>query len=160
MSPVILLLALSAITIAAGVASALRCKARSAKLEALAASWGMRFTAQDRFCLAPRVASGFPTPGAADVLVRDLIYRQEDQGLRYLFTVEYTLGILRTKRRRTGAGMVVETGNADEFSPVTLAPTHLPLREQYEWLWRQCPQSPQLRSPASLPAGVTESPIT
>lgn len=97
----------------------------------------MRFTAEDRFQLAPRVASGFPIPGAADVLVCDLIYRQEDAGFRYLFTVEYTLGVLRTKRRRTGAGMVVETGVGGEaFSAVTLAPADLLLQEQYVWLWR------------------------
>ncbi len=137
MSPILLLLVLAAVTVAAVAVSALRQKGRSAKLAALAANWGMRFTAEDRFQLAPRVASGFPTAGAADVLVRDLIYRQEDAGFRYLFTVEYTLGVLRTKRRRKGAGMVVETGVAGEaFSVVTLAPAELPLAEQYAWLWR------------------------
>jgi hypothetical protein len=154
MSPTVLLLGLTALTIAAGVASALRCKARSARLAALASSWGMRFTMEDRFRLAPRVAGGFPIAGVADVLVRDLIYRQEEQGFRYLFTVEYTLGILRTKRRRIGAGMVVETGKAEEFSPVSLAPQQLPLREQYEWLWKQCPQPQGAMSP---PAGAIES---
>src|SRR4051812_21921360 len=114
MSPILLLLVLAAVTVAAVVVSTLRHKGRSAKLAALAPTWGMRFTAEDRFQLAPRVASGFPIAGAADVLVRDLIYQQEDAGFRYLFTVEYTLGVLRTKRRRTGAGMVVETGVAGE----------------------------------------------
>jgi len=137
MSPIVLLLLLAAVTVAAVTVSTLRQKGRSAKLAALAATWGMRFTAEDRFQLAPRVAIGFPTAGAADVLVRDLIYQQEDAGFRYLFTVEYTLGVLRTKRRRKGAGMVVETGVAGEaFSAVTLAPGDLTLHEQYAWLWR------------------------
>jgi hypothetical protein len=137
MSPILLLWLLAAVSVAAAAVSALRHKGYSAKLAALAATWGMRFTAEDRFQLAPRVAIGFPTAGAADVLLRDLIYQQEDAGFRYLFTVEYTLGVLRTKRRRTGAGMVVETGVAGEaFSAVTLAPADLPLGEQYTWLWR------------------------
>jgi hypothetical protein len=135
MSPVVLLLGVTGASIAAGIVSALRCKARSAKLAALAASWGMRFTMEDRFRLAPRVASGFPIAGVADVLVRDLIYRQEDVGFRYLFTVEYTVGILRTKRRRIGAGMVLEIGAVEAFSVVTLAPGERTLFEQYRWLW-------------------------
>lgn len=154
MSPIVLLLSVTAVTIAAGAASAFRCRARSAKLAALANTWGIRFTLEDRLGLAPRVASGFPIAGVADVLVRDLMYRQEEQGFRYLFTVEYTLGILRTKRRRTGAGMVVEGGAGEAFSAVTLAPGQLPLLEQYQWLWKQCPASPPRGVSATQTAGL------
>jgi hypothetical protein len=138
MPPILLMLVVCAVTAAAAAGSALRRKARSARLAALATTWNMRFTSQDRFQLTARVAARLPMPGAADVVVRDLIYRQEGAGFRYLFTVEYTTGVLRTKRRRIGAGMVVETGQGGEvFSDVTLAPTNLDLREQYEWLWKQ-----------------------
>jgi hypothetical protein len=137
MPPLLLLLVVSAVTVAASAASALRRKARSAKLAALAATWSMRFTAQDRFQLTLRIASQFPIPGAADVVIRDLIYRQEAAGFRYLFTVEYTTGVLRTKRRRIGAAMMIETGHTPQiFSPVTLAPTDVSLHAQYEWLWQ------------------------
>src|SRR4051812_14134626 len=106
MPPLLLLLVVSAVTVAASAASALRRKARSGKIAALAAAWSMRFTAEDRFELTPRIAAQFPMPGAADVVIRDVIYRQEPAGFRYLFTVEYTTGVLRTKRRRIGAAMV------------------------------------------------------
>jgi len=146
MPPILLLLAVSVVTIAAAGASALRRKARSARLAALAAGWSMRFTPQDRFQLTPRVATRFPIPGAADVVVRDLIYRQEEGGFRYLFTVDYTTGVLRTKRRHRGAGMVVETGQgADAFSAVILAPSELALHAQYEWLWKQV-TAPEVRA--------------
>jgi hypothetical protein len=145
MSPLLLLLLLVAVTAFAATASALRYKARSKKLLALASRWTMRFTVEDRFRLAPRVARGLSVPGAADVVIRDLIYRQEDTGFRYLFTVGYTVGVLRTKRRRMGAGMVVETG--DTFSAVTLAPAEFSLLEQYEWLWRKfCSGAPTISS--------------
>ena len=140
MPPILLLLAVTAVTAAAAAASALARKARSARLAELASTWAMRFTADDRFQLTPRVATRFPTPGVADVVLRDLIYRQESAGFRYLFTVEYTTGVLRTKRRRVSVAMVVETGHpaaADSFSIVTLAPPELTLPEQYDWMRKE-----------------------
>src|SRR4051812_49690103 len=83
----------------------------------------------------------FPTPGAADVVVRDVVYGEEAGGiLRYLFTIEYTVGVVRTKRRRAAVGMVVETSGssvARSDSDLALAPAELPTVEQYEWLWRR-----------------------
>jgi hypothetical protein len=102
----------------------------------------MRFTPDDPFQLTPKVSAQLPMPGAADVAVRDLLYCQEPSGaLRYLFTVEYTIGVLRTKRRRVSVGMLVEEGvrtvPIEPFSGVTLAPEDLPLEEQYQWLRQQ-----------------------
>ncbi|MDB5319724.1 MAG: hypothetical protein JWN40_1355 [Phycisphaerales bacterium] len=105
----------------------------------MAKTWQMRFTAEDRFQLTPRIAAHFPIPGAADVVVRDLVYGQEEAGrYRYFFTIEYTLGVLRTKRRRVAVGMLLETGRPETnpFSGVTLAPAELSIAEQYEWLRR------------------------
>jgi hypothetical protein len=141
MPPLLLLLLLIAVTAAAFLISALLRKASSARLSALASTWQMRFTPEDRFQLTPRIAAHFPTPGAADVVLRNLIYGQEAAGsYRYFFTIEYTLGVVRTKRRRVAVGMLLETArgpNASPFSGVTLAPPELPLAQQYEWLRQQ-----------------------
>ncbi|HEY7117053.1 MAG TPA: hypothetical protein VH475_10725 [Tepidisphaeraceae bacterium] len=140
MSPILLLCMLLAASAAALAIDALLRRSRAARVSALAADWRMRYTADDRFQLAPKVTGRLPTPGAADVVVRDVLYAQEASGcFRYLFTVEYTTGVLRTKRRRTGVGMVLEgpacaAAPMDAYSSVTMAPAELALAEQYGWL--------------------------
>jgi hypothetical protein len=147
--PILLLLVVIVATAAAVVADAARRKARSARLAALAGEWHMGFTSDDRFQLTPRVAAAFPTPGAADIVLRDLVYGREPAGcFRYFFTVEFTTGVLRTKHRRVRAAMLVETGrdpaaagarsagDSPVYSPITLAPADLPLAEQYQSLHR------------------------
>jgi hypothetical protein len=153
MPPIVLLLALIAITAVAAFVSSLQHKSRSAKLALLATSWKMRYTAADRLQLTLRVASRFPIPGAADIVVRDLIYRQEDAGcFRYLFTVEYTTGVVRTKHRRVSVAMMVESNSnpftqTDAFSCVTLAPGELALAERYDWLRQKyCAPPPAIES--------------
>src|SRR5690349_6540985 len=91
-------------TAAAAVGAAALRKSRSARVAALASDWRMSYTAADRFQLTPKVAAQFPIPGVADVVLRDLIYGQDPATgrLRYVFTIEYTTGVLRTKRRRVG----------------------------------------------------------
>jgi hypothetical protein len=143
--PILVLLLLLAITAAAFAADTFLRKRRSTRLAAMAAQWQMRFTAQDPFQLTPRIAAHFPIPGAADVVVRDLVYGQEDAAgrFRYFFTIEYTLGVLRTKRRRVAVGTLLEAGRPETnpFSGVTLAPPELSLPDQYQWLRREHGQS-------------------
>jgi hypothetical protein len=138
--PILVLILLFAITGVAALADAYVRRARAARLAGVAKAWQMSFTAEDRFQLTPRIAAHFPLPGAADVVVRDLVYGQEEAGrFRYYFTIEYTLGVLRTKRRRVAVGMLVETGRPETnpFAGVTLAPAELSIAEQYEWLRRE-----------------------
>src|SRR4051812_31737083 len=127
------------VTAAASIADALARHRRARRLSALAVAWGVRFTPDDRFRLTPRVAGQFPTPGAADVVVRDVVYGQEAGGtVRYVFTIEYTVGVVRTKRRRSAVGMVVDSatpGAAD--GPLVLAPPDLARVGKYEWLWER-----------------------
>jgi hypothetical protein len=146
--PILVLLLLLVITTAAFLVDAFLRKRRATRLAAMAAQWQMRFTAEDPFQLTPRIAAHFPIPGAADVVVRDLVYGQEDAAadsarFRYFFTIEYTLGVLRTKRRRVAVGTLVEAGRPETnpFSGVTLAPAELSLQDQYQWLRRQQSQS-------------------
>jgi hypothetical protein len=157
--PPLLFLAALAVGTAAAVAIAhvLR-TARSARVAELAARWELRFTADDRFQLTPRVAAQLPHPGAADVLVRDLIYGQQPSGaLRYYFTVEYTVGVVRTKRRRVAVGTLLESAidtEREPFSGVTLAPNDLPLPDQYQWLRDRQPDA----ATPPQPAGQTPAP--
>jgi hypothetical protein len=148
--PLLVMLALIVVTAAAAWTGRLIRHRRSARVAALAAAWRMSYTHADRFDITPTVAARFPTPGAADVVLRDLIYGPDaadsdsdsDAGLRYLFTVEYTTGVLRTKRRRMGVAMLVEpaaiTHGPAAPTPrpvaITLAPATLSLAEQYAHL--------------------------
>jgi hypothetical protein len=145
--PILLLVVLAAATAAAATVASVRRRARSAALARLAGEWSMRFAPDDRFVLAPRVAAALPTPGAADVFVKDLIYAQEPSGAyRYYFTVEYTVGVLRTKRRRVAAGTIVESSRTSSdtgaYSPVALGPVELELLEQYHWLRERAGAAP------------------
>src|SRR5258708_1071295 len=69
------------------------------RLRRIAAGWRMRYSPNDRFRLAPRITSNFPIPGAAKIKVVDLIYGIESDSYRYVFTAEYTAGIVHGKHR-------------------------------------------------------------
>jgi hypothetical protein len=136
--PILLLCFLMGVTAAASIADALARHGRARRLSALAVAWRVRFTTEDRFQLTPRVAAQFPTPGAADVVVRDVVYGQEAGGtVRYLFTIEYTVGVVRTKRRRSAVGMLVDSATPAAEGQLALAPAELPTIRRYEWLWER-----------------------
>jgi hypothetical protein len=134
-SPSLLLIVVVAITAGAVIASTMTRNARSARIKALAAAWGMAYTADDRFQLTPRIAALFPTPGVADVVIRDLVFARDKAGrtFRYLFTVEYTTGVLRGKHRRIGVALLVESPT-QPAAPIVLAPAGLLLGDQYAHL--------------------------
>src|SRR5947209_15588011 len=99
MLPLTFLAAMLMATLAAFVRHLLVRRRVARRLSRLAGQWGMHYAADDRFRLTPRVAERFSVPGASDFVVLDLIYAQERERYRYLFTVEYTAGVLRAKRR-------------------------------------------------------------
>jgi hypothetical protein len=142
--PILLLAFVVAVTCGAAVASRVSRKARAARVAKLAAQWGMSYTADDRFRITPIVAASFPTPGVADVVLRDLLFNRDAAGgLQYVFTVEYTTGVLRTKRRRVGVARYVEShvpgespGAGTAIGAVALAPADLTVAAQYEHLAR------------------------
>jgi hypothetical protein len=146
-SPLTLLFALIALTALAAAASQYIRRRRATRVAALAARWQMHYAPDDRFHLGARVAHTLPVAGAADVVVKDLIYGDDriespattaaNPRLRYVFTIEYTLGVIRGKRRHVGVGTLTETRGGvigEGYSPVTLAPSHLSLLKQYEHL--------------------------
>jgi hypothetical protein len=106
-------------------------------LKRLGGEWGMRYTETDVFGLAPRVAQRFPVPGASDLRVVDLLYRIEGDRHRYLFTTEYTQGVIRTKHRLRCVVTFTEPRDpigaeaAASSSALVLAAEELPLVEQY-----------------------------
>jgi hypothetical protein len=107
------------------------------QLQALGKELKMAYSHHDRFALADRVAAHFPTPGAAAVRVIDLLYSSDAESYRYLFSAEYTSGVIRSKRRMRRAVTLREPkGRSDPavWSNMQLAPEKLSLIEQYRHL--------------------------
>jgi len=108
---------------------------RSRLLRTLATQQQMRFSAVDRFNLATRAGPSLGL-GAADLRVRDLMYRIEAGGYVYVFTAEFALGSINGLRRRR---LVVRGGepagrSGHQLVDVRLADGTLPLRKQYQSL--------------------------
>jgi hypothetical protein len=84
----------------AGIEFILR-RRRTRELRALARTHSMHYCFGDRFRFASKIAEHFPVIGAADIRVRDLLYGSHDETHRYVFTVEFTKGVIRTKKRHS-----------------------------------------------------------
>lgn len=109
---------------------------RRGRLRSLAHKWHMHFAPGDRLRLALRVAPLLPVPGAADVRVRDMIFRTENNQHQYVFTIDYTVGVVRGKVGRSRvAGFqepVTRGGRLQPHPPVLLlAPQSLCLADAY-----------------------------
>jgi len=103
------------------------------KLRDLAAQWGMQYAQADLFNLASRVASEFPIPGVADLVIRDMIYATQGDRHRYIFTTEYTLGVIDRHRREARAVTFCDPRDSGGqcATPLILAPQELSLLDQY-----------------------------
>jgi hypothetical protein len=141
MLPLSFLAIMLSATLLAFTADYLRRRRISASLRKLAAEWHMHYAPNDRFQITPRVVDRFPVPGASDLQVTDLIYLPEPELYRYLFSVEYTEGVVRTKKRVRRVGTFCEP--RDRACPVgwtslILAPADLSLVDQYRHLAPKC----------------------
>ncbi len=117
---------------------------RRIALRRLATEWRMNYSPFDPLRLTARVAHHFPIPGAANLKVSDVIYGIEGNRYRYIFTAEYTVGVVRTKHRLVRAATFCEPRDfrhGQPMGPLFLAAAELPLIEQYQQL-----------SPSSSPA--------
>jgi hypothetical protein len=144
MPPIILLAAICALTAAAMMADVLRRRHLHRGLRRLAVEQRMHFSMHDQLRLAPRVAGGLNVPGAAAVGIIDLLYASQDGQYRYVFTVEYTTGVVQSKRRVRRAAAFSEPRERSATVPpcaIRMAPPDLPLLEQYRWLLQQQPQA-------------------
>jgi hypothetical protein len=127
-----LLLTATAVTVDFLSRRRLRCQ-----LQTLATELKMAYSHRDRFALADRVAEHFPVPGAAAVRVIDLLYSSDAESYRYLFSAEYTSGVIRSKRRLLRAVSLREPKGISDpsiWSNMLLAPGNLSLIEQYRYL--------------------------
>ena len=139
MSPALFLLLMLGITAAAATGQRGVRWRRGRALRALARDRRMHYSARDRFRLADRVAGHFPLCGAADVRVSDLIYGIDEDQYRYVFTVDYTQGVIRTKQRMRRVGSFCEprSGSAsgeESTFPLRLADEAGSVMEQYRQL--------------------------
>jgi hypothetical protein len=145
MSPFLFLILVLLITFAAVIADALGRRRLRCRLQTLASEYRMAYSHRDRFDLADRIAEHFPVPGAAALRVIDLLYSSDAGGYRYIFCAEYTLGVIRSKRRMLRAVSLRQPRSRDEllrgdpaiWSNMLLAPAHLPLIDQYRHLAAQ-----------------------
>src|SRR3954468_11670542 len=106
------------------------------RLKQLASAWGMRYAQADPFNLAARVAGEFPIPGVADLRIRDMIYATQGDRHRYVFTAEYTMGVVDRHRREARAVTFCDPKDSAGHcaTPLILAPEELPLLDQYKQL--------------------------
>ena len=137
MSPLILLFAVMGLTGVALVVELVRRRRVHRALRQLALEQGMHFSRRDQLRLTSRVATHLPIPGAAYVRVIDLMYGSGGGRHRYVFTAEYTVGVLRSKKRCRRAATFSEPRQRCDASPcsaINLGPVDLPLIEQYRAL--------------------------
>lgn len=150
MSPqlyLILILAVLAVIVGQGAVRGYLCRRR---LRALAHQWNMHFAPVDRLRLAQRTVGSFPIPGAANIRVRDLFFRTEESRHQYLFTIDYTVGVIRGKVGRScvaGFQEPVSRGNRSKSSTPDLivAPRNLSLYAAYQHVLEQL--DGKIRSP-------------
>ena len=134
MNPAQLLGLAIAITLAAHVIDSILRRRSAEALRRLAAEWRMNFSLTDRLNLTGKVARHFPIPGAANLRVTNVIYGTAGDRYHYIFTAEYTIGVVRAKRRLTQAGSFSEPRGREEelgVDAVVLAMPNHPLVEQY-----------------------------
>lgn len=150
-APWSLLAALLGLTAVGLLTESIRQGRRADVARALAARWRMNFGRRDTLRLTARVARRFPVPGAASIRVYHVIYGLEDDRYRYVFSVQYTLGLTGPKRRLTRVATFAEPRDRrrDDGAELVLADDALSLAEQYESLARHA-----VAGTAPVPAGT------
>lgn len=108
------LLALSAVALS--WSASLRSRQRR-RLRKVARDLQMHFIPYDQFKLGVRLADQLPAAAAAAVEVRDVIYCLRAGTVCYLFTVRYTRGLVRTRKRICRVGAMVEERDNPQKPP-------------------------------------------
>lgn len=143
MTPLLYLLLTLAVLIGAVLVDQTIRRRRHRALADLARQWRMHFISRDVFQMTRRCAPRFPIPGAADLRITDLIYGIEGDSHRYIFSAEFTLGVVRSRKRDRRVGCCREPrahSNPDEpTTEIELADADLSLIEQYRQLYHRTP---------------------
>jgi hypothetical protein len=108
---------------------------RRVLIRRLAAQWQMHYAEADHFNIAGRIAADFPVPGAANLRVLDLIYASDARQYCYIFTAEYTRGVIERQTRESRVmGFCESKDHPQTRAPLILAPPRIPVIEQYRKL--------------------------
>jgi hypothetical protein len=135
MPPIDLLIILILVTVAAWLIDRWLHRRCHAAFREMALAYKMHYSPNDPLRLTPRIAAQLPIPGAAAVRVIDLLYRTDEQNHYYVFTAEYTVGVVGPKRRVRRAAAFTESKLGEGSpQPVRLGPAELSLVEQYRSL--------------------------
>ena len=137
MTPLQFLILMVAMTVLAACWQFVYRRRQVLALRELAEELQMHYSIDDRFRLAPRIATRLSMPGAAAVTVSDLFFAVEDQNYRYIFRVEYTVGVLRSKVSVQRVATFSEPRDRSLRSAdihLDYAPHDAPLIEQYRQL--------------------------
>lgn len=112
---------------------------RAKELRAVAVAWNMNYSPGDPLNLTPRIAAGFPVPGAAHIAITDLIYGLETDHYRYYLATEFTVGLTRSKKRIRRVITFTEPrqGEFRSFSAMLVAPPELEVVDQFQELRKQ-----------------------
>src|SRR5438045_3719783 len=135
-SPALFFFGLLGVTAAVWIIHRILRHGHKERLKQLASGWGMRYAQADPFNLASRVAGEFPIPGVADLRIRDMIYATQGDRHRYVFTAEYTMGVVDRHRREARAVTFCDPkeANGQCATPLILGPAELGLIEPYRHL--------------------------
>jgi hypothetical protein len=135
MPPLVLLGILILLTVVAAVVNRWFRRRDQAVYRQLAVDHKMHYSPGDPLRLTARVAARLPLPGAAAVRVIDLLYRTDEQTHYYVFTAEYTVGVLSPKHRIRRAAAFTESKSAAAVEPmIRLGSEEVSLVEQYRRL--------------------------
>ncbi len=137
MLPLFHLYAIIAITLAAYAISRYERLRRQVLLRQIASEFQLNYAPNDPFQLANKIIDRFPVPGAARLVVTDVVYGTRGDHFQYLFTANYTVGAIRVKKRlyRVAAYAEPLSGATNELRiPVTLANAKLEWIDQYREL--------------------------
>jgi hypothetical protein len=139
MIPAQCLIILIAMTTIAALAETVVVHLRRCMLRNLGKKWEMHFAAGDQLRLADRLAGKLPILGAANICVMDLLFSTDQNVHRYIFTVEFGVGVIRGKRRRWRVGGFQEPISrgitAMPECSLSLAPQDLPIAAAYQYVW-------------------------
>ena len=132
----VLLVIVCGVTVGAWVASEIARGIHRVRLRRLALKWRMGYAQEDLFNLAARILPQFPIPAAGDLRIIDLLHHSEGRCHRYLFTAEYTCGVISGHRRERRVLTFCEPRDHARGCPAPLvaAPEHLTILDQYAHL--------------------------
>lgn len=112
-----------------------------AGLRQLARQHRLSYVQDDLFGLGDRIAGRFPVPGGADIRILDVLYATQGARHRYLFTAEYTRGVINRHVREAMVLSFCEASEGGDPCPSALLAGDETMRviDQYEAMLKDLP---------------------